>query len=298
MRMEKIKSTVSLKRALEHNTREKVPSNSNPDLIKANYSPKSAAICLSEFNSLKPEKVRKNAVLAVEVVLTASAESLEKMSIKNKKGFLVSCGKWVGSVFGKENILSIDIHMDEKTAHVHVIAIPLVDGKLNAKAFIGGSKFRMRELQDDFYEKVGKPFGLDRGIERKNVSHTDVNEFPKIMANMKKELETEKRIFKEEVANEKSALKSKEFELNKRSAFLATATKILEKKFGVGEVMVAQKLANYFHGLNEVEKRLLDAQFLTLADKKRAEKGVDFNDNFVKLPPVISNENTKKGGRK
>jgi hypothetical protein len=40
------------------------------------------------------------------------------------------------------------------------------DGKLNANFFIGGSRDRMAELQEDFYEKVGKQFDLNRGRPR------------------------------------------------------------------------------------------------------------------------------------
>jgi hypothetical protein len=44
--------------------------------------------------------------------------------------------------------------------------MPMKDGKLNAKHFIGGTRDRMSELQNDFHEKVGRPSGLDRGNPR------------------------------------------------------------------------------------------------------------------------------------
>jgi len=76
--------------------------------------------------------------------------------------------------------------------------MPLKDGKLNAKAFIGGKKYRMVELQDDFFEKVGKPLGMERGVHREHVRHTDVSEYAKVMkaekaeiAKLKKELNTQ-----------------------------------------------------------------------------------------------------------
>ena len=58
------------------------------------------------------------------------------------------------------------VHHDEGTPHIHLVVVPLKDGKLNARHFIGGHRDRMKELQDDFYEKVGKKFGLDRGISK------------------------------------------------------------------------------------------------------------------------------------
>jgi hypothetical protein len=44
--------------------------------------------------------------------------------------------------------------------------MPLKDGKLNARHFIGGPRDRMIEIQDDFYEKVGKAHDLERGESR------------------------------------------------------------------------------------------------------------------------------------
>ena len=40
--------------------------------------------------------------------------------------------------FGAENIVSIVLHTDESTPHVHVVFTPIVEGKLQSKAWIGG----------------------------------------------------------------------------------------------------------------------------------------------------------------
>ncbi|HEA5205651.1 TPA: plasmid recombination protein, partial [Escherichia coli] len=48
---------------------------------------------------------------------------------------------WADQEFGPENVVSIQLHMDESTPHFHVIATPIKDGKLQAKAWLdGGSK--------------------------------------------------------------------------------------------------------------------------------------------------------------
>ena len=39
---------------------------------------------------------------------------------------------------GKENVIATTIHRDESTPHLVAYVVPLVDGKLNAKKFLGG----------------------------------------------------------------------------------------------------------------------------------------------------------------
>jgi len=166
MRMEKIKSGVALGGALRHNTREVMPKNADPELSQYNYCPFSTEESLKRFKGILPEKVRKNAVIAIETVITASPEWFEKATSAERKEFFGQSEDWVRKFFGNENVLNVAIHRDEKTPHMHVIAMPIVDGKLNAKALIGGTKYRMRDLQDDFYASLSEKLGLDRGISR------------------------------------------------------------------------------------------------------------------------------------
>lgn len=201
MRMAKLKSRVSLVGALHHNTRDKIPANADASLVDHNYCNYSAAESLKKYTDLLPKKVRKNAVHAVEVVMTASPEWFEKASKEKKRDFYDEAQEWARNFFGKKNVLSVAIHRDEKTPHLHVICMPLVDGELNAKKLIGGSKYRMQELQDDFYKKVGKPLGMDRGIKRENgesVRHTQPKEFTRIMAEQTAAISQERKDFEEE----------------------------------------------------------------------------------------------------
>jgi hypothetical protein len=157
--MEKIKSSVSLRRAVQHNTRERMPPNADESRTATNWtSGGSVADVMGRYSHLLPDKVRRNAVHAVELMMTASPEFAG-----NWKGYMDACDKWASSLFGKENVLSVAHHMDESTPHTQILIMPLKDGKLNAKHFIGGSRDRMTELQTDFFEKVGKQFKLERG---------------------------------------------------------------------------------------------------------------------------------------
>ena len=162
MRMAKIKLAKDLTQALQHNIRERQPLNADPDRSSLNiYEGGSVAEVKAKHQERLPDKVRKNAVIAVEVLMTASPDfqgSWEK--------YMKDCQNWAEGLFGKENVLHVAKHNDETTPHIHVIFMPMKDGKLNASHFLAGSKHRMIELQNDFYEKVGKAHGLDRGISK------------------------------------------------------------------------------------------------------------------------------------
>jgi len=159
MRMAKVKSKRDVVMTLDHNTRERMPPNADPQRSAQNWNfGGSTSETMNRFNTLCPEKVRANAVMAVELVFTASPDFKGDWS-----AYLKASGEWAMKLFGAENLLHITHHYDESTPHAHVLFIPEKDGKLNAKHFIGGHRDRMAELQDDFYENVGKRFELERG---------------------------------------------------------------------------------------------------------------------------------------
>jgi hypothetical protein len=158
MRMAKIKDSGSVVRSIQHNTRERMPPNADESRTRQNPACMSTEAAAIRYRNLMPDKVRKNAVHAVEMVMTASPEFAGDW-----RRYLDECDTWATELFGKENLIHIAHHYDESTPHTHLVFTPLKDGKLNANHFIGGSRDRMAELQEDFYQKVGKPFSLERG---------------------------------------------------------------------------------------------------------------------------------------
>jgi len=158
MRMAKVKSRASLFRAAQHNTRERQPLNADEARTGQNEITGPAADVMKTYTSQFPKKVRKNAVHAIELVFTASPDFAGDWD-----SYLQGCSKWAAGLFGEKNVLHVARHSDEMTPHAHVLVMPLHEEKLNANYFVGGSRDRMAELQDDFYKKVGQQYGLDRG---------------------------------------------------------------------------------------------------------------------------------------
>lgn len=107
-------------------------------------------------------KARSNSVMALDTIYTASADFFQgKTNAENDK-FFQDCLKFHENHFG--HIISAVVHYDETTPHLHVISVPLTkDGRLSARDVIG-NKAKMSKTQDQFFEQVGRGYGLERGI--------------------------------------------------------------------------------------------------------------------------------------
>jgi len=198
LRTAKMRSAGSLVRSLQHNSRERPPPNADPekqgfnrfgtDKVTNISEPVSAV--MQRYKAQLPEKVRKNAIHAIELVMTASPEFAGSWS-----DYLKACDQWAIKNFGgKENVLHVAHHHDETTPHTHMLIMPLHEGKLNSKHFIGGHRDRMREIQDDFYKSVGREFGLDRGLSKED---TKAQHRPPTLAIRAAELAERERKIKE-----------------------------------------------------------------------------------------------------
>lgn len=164
LRVAKLKSRASLVRTAQHHTRERSPENADPERTKYNWGDRSTATVIQRYEAKLPAKVRKNAVHAVEFVVSASPEALAAMGQEQRREYFEEAMAWCADrMGGPANLLCWSLHQDELTPHLHLVMMPLKDGKLNARAYIGGHRDTLREMQTSFAEEVGKPFGLERG---------------------------------------------------------------------------------------------------------------------------------------
>lgn len=110
---------------------------------------------------------QKNAVLVVELVLTASPEWFTAGG--KPEQFANEAMKFVKNKYGAENILTASLHLDEKTPHLQLLFTPIVEKKgvrkLRASHYFDGPE-KMKQFHTEFAEQVAK-LGLKRGIERK-----------------------------------------------------------------------------------------------------------------------------------
>lgn len=171
LRVAKLKSRASLARAMQHDTRERQPDNAIPERTKLNQVERSTQAAMARYTELLPEKVRKNAVHAAEVVIAAPPELVQ--AARSQKdwdriyAYLTAGMDWMTARLGGEgNRLNWTLHLDETSPHVHLVMMPLREGKLNYRAYLGGSRDALVQLQTDFAREVGARFGLERGRPR------------------------------------------------------------------------------------------------------------------------------------
>ena len=208
MRTEKRKRT-DLGGIQRENTRTATEYNNrvNPGMDVFNVTLKESSNWLQDIdNEIRAAgaKSRSNSVLALDTIYTASPEFFQgKANAENDK-FFQDCLKFHESRFG--HIISAVVHYDETTPHLHVISVPLTkDGRLSARDVIG-NKAKMSKTQDQFFEQVGRSYGLERGI------HMDGQEKKQHISAQEHEL----REIKQEIAKGKEELEA--IEHSKESA--------------------------------------------------------------------------------
>ncbi len=162
LRVEKRKNFGDITRSQKHNFREQPTPNARsgapaPELI---FGARDLVGVLHE--KLDHVKRRKDAVLAFELVLTASPSFFSTATETEKKRWIEANTAFLQNRFST-NLLQIVAHRDEATDHLHAYCSAFTpEGKLAYSELLGTPE-KMRQLQTD-YAKAMKPFGLRRGL--------------------------------------------------------------------------------------------------------------------------------------
>lgn len=174
-RAEKLKSHKDIVNVLKEQQRyEQYQSDrADPELEHLNEYSGSYQDAIDLYDFLLPDKVRKNAVVGLAFVVSASQEFDSRDA---EESYYTMAREFISERFG--TIVGWSIHRDETSTHMQVTTIPLdKSGKLNARALIGGDRHRMQRIQDEFYEQVGAPHQLDRGVSNPRTRHVSAEEF-------------------------------------------------------------------------------------------------------------------------
>ena len=176
LRTAKLKSFGEIGGSLSHNYRNRSTPNADPQLTQKNeHSLPNAELVMSSIKDKLPEKRRKDAVLCVEYLITASPDWVGWNKSDEQKYF-DDAKKWLENKHGKDNVIATTIHRDESTPHMIAYVVPLVEGKLNAKKFLGGRQ-KLSDMQTDFAKSVGEPLGLVRGLEGSKAEHQTIKQY-------------------------------------------------------------------------------------------------------------------------
>lgn len=179
IRTEKLKSFGTIIGSARHTFREIPTPNANKNRTHLNKT-EGAQSSLALARSIKarlPEKRRKDAVICIEYLITASPEWWKKAPITHQNGFIKASIDWLKARHGADNVVCLNVQLDETSPHLVAYVVPLTkDGRLSARDFLGGPA-KMTAMQTEFAKVVGSRFGLQRGLQGSKAIHTTASQF-------------------------------------------------------------------------------------------------------------------------
>jgi hypothetical protein len=185
-RIQKIKSWGELAGSGQHTTRERETLNADPELdnIRVIGEPNDPDLASMVRDKIGEQTIRKNAVLAVEILLSASPEyfrpddpsSAGVYEQQQLDAWTEKSVDWLKEQY-QDRVVRAELHLDESTPHIHAYLVPLDDKeKLNCRALFGGTRHTLSKLQDSYAEAV-EPLGLERGIKGSQATYTAVKQY-------------------------------------------------------------------------------------------------------------------------
>ena len=178
MRCKKLASAGSVASSLRHCYRERETANADAARTPQNEhgAASSTDEAMGKLRAMLPAKRRKDAVLAIEYLMTASPEWWEQATPEQQTDFFQQSKDWLARKFGADRIFVATIHRDETSPHLSAFVVPLTaDGRLSAKELIGG-RSQLSGDQTSYAECV-QHLGLERGLEGSKARHTTISQY-------------------------------------------------------------------------------------------------------------------------
>ena len=155
-----------------HNERTKTEYKSNPDIdlsrTKENYTlvkrNSSYRELINKLIAIHKCKTRKDSVVLVETVVTASNEFFRKKNKKEIREFFEHALAFYEKNLTPGTIISAAVHLDETTPHMHLCFVPITkDHRLSAKEIVG-NKQKLTFWQDSYHSWMSNKYPeLERG---------------------------------------------------------------------------------------------------------------------------------------
>ena len=191
-RIAKLKSAAAINGAGKHNHRERetevgesLTLNADPQRTPDNVvlkTPEGKSTYEAVMDVIGDQRVRSNAVLAIEAIISASpsyfrpddpaaAGTYEQAALDRWRE---AVEPWIAERF--PHAVSVVLHLDESTPHYHIIDVPLAEnGKLSARSKFAGPRDLARWQTDA--AKAVEHLGISRGRESSEAHHLQVKKF-------------------------------------------------------------------------------------------------------------------------
>ena len=212
-------------------------------------------------------KIANNQVRAIRILLTGTHEDMMKIE-KNGKldDWCQDNIEWLRKTYGIDNVVSVVLHMDESTPHLHATVVPIVQTERQRKkkeqevkrtyrkkapaprlcADDVMSRANLKRYQNTYAEAMQK-YGLQRGIEGSEAQHISTHEYYRSLMAQGKDIQEDVEALlkqKEQAEQELSKIKSekKTEELKKTAAMTATtALKGINSLLGSNKICQLEK---------------------------------------------------------
>lgn len=178
MRCTKIKTLAQAAGSFRHTFREQNTPNADADLTPKNehFAAHSTDEAMGRLRTNLPTKRRKDAVLAVEYMMTASPEWFANADEAARTAFFDASRAWLADKYGEGNIIACTVHNDETTPHMAAYVTPITpDGRLAAKNFIGGHQ--KLSADQTSYAATVEHLGLRRGLKGSKAQHRTIKRY-------------------------------------------------------------------------------------------------------------------------
>ena len=241
----------------KHTKRERDTPNANPEITNIRFigQPDSSNLPNLETivrSRIGEQTIRKNAVLCVEMLLTASPEYFRPddpsragyYEPERLADFRTAVHSWLDNEYG-DRIVRAELHLDESTPHIHAYFVPLDErGKLNCRGIFGGRQ-KLSQFQDS-YANALEPLGLERGIKGSRARHTTVKQYYAAVTKTP-DLTLDRTTIAHQLADRQKAIKEKE-EARSTAKALAKQNEVLQSQLKSASArikLIDKELANW-----------------------------------------------------
>mgnify|MGYP001583470407 FL=1 len=121
--------------------------------------------------------IRKDAVILTSILITSDNEYFKILPQEDQEKFFKQTYEFLKEKYGKKNIVSATVHLDETTPHMHLCSVPLTeDGRLSAKILF--NRKSLLQLQSELPKFLqSKGFDVQRGEAGSKKIHLDTQDF-------------------------------------------------------------------------------------------------------------------------
>ena len=208
-------------------------------------------------------KIANNQVRAIRILLTSTHEDM--MQIEKEGRLDEWCQDnidWLRKTYGIDNVVSVVLHMDESTPHLHATVVPIVQIERQRKkkeqevkrtyrkkapaprlcADDVMSRANLKRYQNTYAEVMQK-YGLQRGIEGSEAQHISTHEYYRSLMAQGKDIQEDVEALlkqKEQAEKELSKIKSEKKTEELKNTAAMTATTALK---GINSLLGSNKIS-------------------------------------------------------